>query len=199
MSHPGEDGDEPALPVKLLPEAPTNAAQQRSEEVLIASTELTVLEVILQQPDAHTDRHEQLSSETLDVTEVDSGADSPEQVVSDANVPDGSPQEETNQRAVQVTLVLQSLRHRERLQTSTPTGLPSCCTSTSYLYQLRQEIQQLRVGDGIHPLDRRPPQLLIWEPEAHAMMSHSAGENFFIIVIITPEEQSCPCSTSTRR
>lgn len=73
MSHPGEDGNEPALPVKLVPEAPTDAAQQRSEEVLIASTELTVLEVILQQPDAHTDRHEQLSSETLDVTDVDSG------------------------------------------------------------------------------------------------------------------------------
>ena len=41
-------------------------------------------------------------------------ADSPEEVVSNANVPDGSSQEESNQRAVQVTLVLQSLSERQR-------------------------------------------------------------------------------------
>lgn len=50
-SHLGEDGDEPALAVKLLPEIPTNAAEQSGQKVLIASAKLTVLQVVLQQPE----------------------------------------------------------------------------------------------------------------------------------------------------
>lgn len=54
MGHLGEDGDEPALTVKLLTETATNAAQQRSQKVLIASAELAVLQVVLKQPDGQT-------------------------------------------------------------------------------------------------------------------------------------------------
>lgn len=51
LSHLGEDGDEPALTVKLLAESSTGAAQQGGQQVLIASAELAVLQVVLQQPD----------------------------------------------------------------------------------------------------------------------------------------------------
>ncbi len=51
VSHLGEDGDEPALTVELLPQPPTDAAQQSRQQVLIASAELAVLQVVLQQPE----------------------------------------------------------------------------------------------------------------------------------------------------
>ena len=51
VSHLGEDGDEPALPVELVAETSTHAAQQGSQQVLIASAELAVLQVVLEQPE----------------------------------------------------------------------------------------------------------------------------------------------------
>jgi len=53
LSHRGEDGDEPALPVELVTQTPPHAAQQSGEQVLVASAELAVLQVVLQQPDVH--------------------------------------------------------------------------------------------------------------------------------------------------
>lgn len=51
----GEDGDKPALLIKLFPQTSTDTAEQSSQEVLIASAELTVLQVVLQQPERHND------------------------------------------------------------------------------------------------------------------------------------------------
>lgn len=51
----GEDGDEPALSIKLFPQTSTDTAEQSSQKVLIASAELTVLQVVLQQPERHRD------------------------------------------------------------------------------------------------------------------------------------------------
>lgn len=52
LSHLREDGHEPALSVKLFPETSTDTAEQSGQEVLVAGTELTVLQVVLQQPEA---------------------------------------------------------------------------------------------------------------------------------------------------
>lgn len=54
VGHGGEDGHQPALPVELLTEASADAAQQSGQKVLVASAELTVLQVVLQQPEGHT-------------------------------------------------------------------------------------------------------------------------------------------------
>lgn len=54
VGHVGEDGDEPALTIKLLPEPSAHAAQQSSQQVVVTSTKLTVLQVVLQEPDAET-------------------------------------------------------------------------------------------------------------------------------------------------
>lgn len=51
VSNLGEDGDEPTLTVELFAESSTGAAEQSSQKVLIASAELTVLQVVLQQPE----------------------------------------------------------------------------------------------------------------------------------------------------
>lgn len=50
----GEDGDEPALSVELIPQTPPHAAQQGGQQVLVTGAELTVLQVVLQKPDVHT-------------------------------------------------------------------------------------------------------------------------------------------------
>lgn len=54
VSHRGKNGDEPGLAVELVTETSTGAAEQSGEEVLIASAELTVLQVVLQQPERRT-------------------------------------------------------------------------------------------------------------------------------------------------
>lgn len=52
--HVGEDGDEPALTIELISKTSANAAQQSSQQVVVTSAELTVLQVVLQKPDAET-------------------------------------------------------------------------------------------------------------------------------------------------
>lgn len=52
--HVGEDGDEPALTIELVSKTSANAAQQSSQQVVVTSAELTVLQVVLQKPDAET-------------------------------------------------------------------------------------------------------------------------------------------------
>lgn len=54
VSHLGEDGHEPTLTVELLTESSTGAAEQSGQKVLITSAELTVLQVVLQQPERET-------------------------------------------------------------------------------------------------------------------------------------------------
>lgn len=51
LSHRGEDGNDPALTIKLVPKTSPDAAEQSGQEVLIAGAELTVLKVVLQQPE----------------------------------------------------------------------------------------------------------------------------------------------------
>lgn len=58
LSHLGEDGDEPALTVKLIPQSSTNAAEQSGQEVLVPSAELAVLQVVLQQPERRAGRQD---------------------------------------------------------------------------------------------------------------------------------------------
>lgn len=49
--HFAEDGHHPALTLELLTQPSTGAAQKSCQQVLIASAELTVLQVVLQQPE----------------------------------------------------------------------------------------------------------------------------------------------------
>lgn len=54
VGHAGEDGDQPALAVELLAQTAAHAAQQRGQQVVVASAELAVLQVVLQQPETAT-------------------------------------------------------------------------------------------------------------------------------------------------
>lgn len=47
LGHLSQDGHHPALTVKLLSEAAAHTAQQGGQQVLIASAELAVLQVVL--------------------------------------------------------------------------------------------------------------------------------------------------------
>lgn len=69
LSDFGEDGDEPALAIELFPQTSAHAAQQGSQQVLVASAELTVLQVVFQEPGAHTHTHDlQFKTATPDLS-----------------------------------------------------------------------------------------------------------------------------------
>lgn len=56
-------------------------------------------------------------------------------------------------------------------QETTKAFCPLChFLSKLYLDQLRQEVQQLQVRNGVHPLDSCPPQLLVREPKTNTTM-----------------------------
>ena len=50
LGHRGQYGHQPGLPVELVAEPPSHAAQQRRQQVLVAPAELAVLQGILQKP-----------------------------------------------------------------------------------------------------------------------------------------------------
>lgn len=92
--------------------------------------------------------------------------------MSDPNVPHGSPEQEPHQGTVQVALVLEGLKEAERAQREQQlTILTSGPLLKDYLDKLRQKVQQLCVGHGVHPLDRHPPHLLIREPVEETVRS----------------------------